>query len=434
MDRLDKQKEEADQEWMSNARKRLLGPAAESPQADGSRALRGQSTAAESTAVESTAPPAAPSEAAGSGSDDRKTGEGEVKKYEVETVDERRQAEDGSGFEFLVKWKGYPSEENTWEPECNLSSAKDAIKALEERQRGASSRGAEVKEEDDDEPACGYCYGCKANRGWCTRAGPPEAAAGGEQVGDAAEAPAASTSELRSAEVERWLQMEQRATEAAEEAAAAPSQETFEKWTCTRCNCTSTSVMPHTAANWAAFGCPRCRRLSIKDDFRDSDYDTIADTIKAVKKAGATAALRAKQNWQASAGSASERHAATVALTREPGKLQLANFVQQQPARSELGAGRRSVAEPAALGGAVGPPAAEEEEDEEDDGRVTIEIPAKIKPRDVILIDLPGGTQVSLVVPYGARSESSHRLSHHSHSLPLHRTRSALHSFLLLMH
>ena len=57
-----------------------------------------------------------------------------VKKYEVETVVERRQAEDGSGFEFLVKWKGYPSEENTWEPQCNLSSAKVAIKALEERQ------------------------------------------------------------------------------------------------------------------------------------------------------------------------------------------------------------------------------------------------------------------------------------------------------------
>jgi chromobox protein 1 len=41
-----------------------------------------------------------------------------VKEYEVEKVIDDRIRKGKQ--EFLVKWKGYPSEENTWEPYNNL--------------------------------------------------------------------------------------------------------------------------------------------------------------------------------------------------------------------------------------------------------------------------------------------------------------------------
>jgi len=45
--------------------------------------------------------------------------------YEVEEVvsSQRR----GRGIQYLVKWKGYGNEENTWEARSNMEKAKDAI-------------------------------------------------------------------------------------------------------------------------------------------------------------------------------------------------------------------------------------------------------------------------------------------------------------------
>lgn len=45
--------------------------------------------------------------------------------FEVEDILQSRE-DDGVRL-FLVKWKGYPHEVNTWEPETNLTNASDAI-------------------------------------------------------------------------------------------------------------------------------------------------------------------------------------------------------------------------------------------------------------------------------------------------------------------
>jgi Chromo (CHRromatin Organisation MOdifier) domain len=46
--------------------------------------------------------------------------------YEVEEILEARRPRRG-GLQFLVKWKGYPTEENTWEPERNLAKSPEAL-------------------------------------------------------------------------------------------------------------------------------------------------------------------------------------------------------------------------------------------------------------------------------------------------------------------
>lgn len=45
--------------------------------------------------------------------------------FEVEDILQSRE-DDGVRL-FLVKWKGYPPDNNTWEPESNLTNASDAI-------------------------------------------------------------------------------------------------------------------------------------------------------------------------------------------------------------------------------------------------------------------------------------------------------------------
>jgi hypothetical protein len=39
--------------------------------------------------------------------------------YEVEEIVKHRHM--GQGNQYLIKWKGYPHSENTWEPERNLT-------------------------------------------------------------------------------------------------------------------------------------------------------------------------------------------------------------------------------------------------------------------------------------------------------------------------
>eukprot|EP01052_Picozoa_sp_SAG31_P002026 SAG31_NODE_68_length_28153_cov_23.647717_8_plen_458_part_00 len=65
------------------------------------------------------------------------------KRYEVETIVDRRPANDKSNAnEYLVKWVGYPSAENTWEPETGLSGAKQAIRQFEARLKSSDSKVA----------------------------------------------------------------------------------------------------------------------------------------------------------------------------------------------------------------------------------------------------------------------------------------------------
>lgn len=50
--------------------------------------------------------------------------------YEVEAIRDRRVNKQTGSREYLVKWKDWPEETNTWEPPCNLSFVIDMIQAF----------------------------------------------------------------------------------------------------------------------------------------------------------------------------------------------------------------------------------------------------------------------------------------------------------------
>jgi transposase InsO family protein len=56
---------------------------------------------------------------------------GEEEEYEVEEVRDSRRK--GRGIQFLVHWKGYPDEEDTWLPKSQLSNATEAIQEFSKR-------------------------------------------------------------------------------------------------------------------------------------------------------------------------------------------------------------------------------------------------------------------------------------------------------------
>ena len=45
--------------------------------------------------------------------------------YEVETIVKHRRR--GKGYQYFIKWKGYPIKEATWEPEANISKDGDML-------------------------------------------------------------------------------------------------------------------------------------------------------------------------------------------------------------------------------------------------------------------------------------------------------------------
>lgn len=49
----------------------------------------------------------------------------EDQEWEIEGILEHRENDDGTR-EFLVKWRGYPDTQNSWEPEEYLENAKEA--------------------------------------------------------------------------------------------------------------------------------------------------------------------------------------------------------------------------------------------------------------------------------------------------------------------
>jgi hypothetical protein len=57
----------------------------------------------------------------------------DVEEYEVEALLAHRKL--GSRYQYLVKWKGYDSSYNTWEPERNLLNATDVLEAYKRRRK-----------------------------------------------------------------------------------------------------------------------------------------------------------------------------------------------------------------------------------------------------------------------------------------------------------
>jgi hypothetical protein len=53
--------------------------------------------------------------------------------WEVENIVGKRKR--GKGIQYLVKWKGYPEYENTWEPLRSLTLAKEIVAAYESQSR-----------------------------------------------------------------------------------------------------------------------------------------------------------------------------------------------------------------------------------------------------------------------------------------------------------
>ena len=53
--------------------------------------------------------------------------------YVVESIRDKRKCHKGGSYEYLVKWQGYSSDENTWEPKENLSNAPDAMREFENK-------------------------------------------------------------------------------------------------------------------------------------------------------------------------------------------------------------------------------------------------------------------------------------------------------------
>ena len=70
--------------------------------------------------------------------------------YEVEKIISHRRKASGSGFEYYLKWKGYPDSENSWEPEENVTDDliipyRLAVQAKSKRKSTAKETPKETK-------------------------------------------------------------------------------------------------------------------------------------------------------------------------------------------------------------------------------------------------------------------------------------------------
>jgi hypothetical protein len=127
--------------------------------------------------------------------------EGE-EEWEVEAIHGGRTRKGAK--QYLVRWKGYTPENDTWEPEENLANAKDAIKAFEARGRATRGRGHGVRvfSQDTAQPSSDNSANSDRQRGIIHLAdlgcslqdlGTPASAIGMSQHGKSLERSASST-------------------------------------------------------------------------------------------------------------------------------------------------------------------------------------------------------------------------------------------------
>src|SRR6266404_1622676 len=53
--------------------------------------------------------------------------------YEVEAILQSRQTKNRRGIQYIVKWKGYPDSDNSWEPASHMKNTLNLVTAFHKR-------------------------------------------------------------------------------------------------------------------------------------------------------------------------------------------------------------------------------------------------------------------------------------------------------------